>query len=181
MRKLPWILMLFLLIVGCGTRNVMVVDPVGRPMPNPHYILEAIGTPISVMFYYQESERIKDKDGTIIEKPSFHPIFETNTIPWSEDHSLYAVLEIYNPKQIEYSVMETRSIKTKGGGDIRTYKEVATSTATFRSLKIPLPYWKGLKDVNHRLELKAEKDTVLTMGDFNYILKEGGENVNSNR
>jgi hypothetical protein len=177
-------IVLALFIVGCATQKYNVVDPAGRKLPNPHYVLNGIGNDISVMFYYMEVSEVRDIDGTSLKTPSFIPLHEKKIFTWEEDHSLFLVTEVHNPKKVKYSVYEKWQIKY-WSFDLRTdgfYHKIAESQAQFRRYQIRLPYVEdGIREVRHHLEIRVGDGEIPSMmiGDFVYqVKKKGGEQTN---
>ena len=102
MKKLM-ILPIIILLVGCASNMKMkVVDPVGRQIPTPHYVLRRLSTNMTATFYYVLMKTEKDLDGTLLSHPTYLPM--NKIYKATSKDILLLVIEVSNPKRNEYTL-----------------------------------------------------------------------------
>lgn len=171
MKKL---LIVFLIIftIGCSSTPPVIVDPVGRQFPIPHYFLQDTrGYGLSVVFYYSTFQEVKDLDGAVIQKPIYLEMQKINEIP--KGSKIVLTIEVYNPNKHTYELWE-RVHLVKNGKD--TYHEsrgsrIATSKLQYRQFVYELSTDPSLKMVSYGVDLSNDKGEMLIhIGKFNYLV-----------
>lgn len=175
MKSIIVILIMFFL-VGCSTiSNLKLVDPAGRELPNPHYVLRSLSNGMTATFYYVAMSEQKDIDGTIISRPTY--ISMTKIYKAKPTTKLLLVIEISNPKKVHYklwSKSHTRFWKKIRGRHERIFAGslLAESRLEYRQFLIDMPVNRKIKDVTFGAQLYGEDGIVLMyFGDFHYQIK----------
>jgi len=164
------IFILFILLTGCAARRPQFVDPTGRLLPNPHYMMQTIGYPIAVVFYYAAYEEVEDVDGSKVKSPEYLSLFEHHNIDAKKIKAITLTMEIQNPREIEYSLYQEIIIKGKEVKTILEGGRANTSNMSYRQYVFNLPYGTDVLDVDHHLSLLVEGNEMLRIGHFQYHL-----------
>jgi len=161
------------LLVSCATIKAEVKDPVGRTMPDPHYVLQPVGYPILITFYYTAFEQKKDLDGTIIAIPKYLPI-KSHDIFADKTKAVTLTIEVNNPNRIEYSLYQQASVIIgKNFGERKEVKlggELNRSNISYRQFQYKLPYGKDVRKVDYLVTLKIDNQELARLGNFQYNL-----------
>ena len=154
-------------VTGCASMHVQYVDPISRSIPEPHYVLQGIGTPIKVLFYYTIFERIIDVDGSIINKPHYLDLLKKHNIVSSKYKAITITIEIANPTEVKYSLYQQMIInkKVQSGGVLNI------SNQPYRQFVYKLPFNKDILNVDHHIKLYIDKVEIMRIGHFQYHLK----------
>lgn len=169
---------IILLLVGCASVKTEFVDPYGRQLPNPNYVLQVVGEPIMVVFYYTAYEQVKDLDGSLISKPTFLDMFQYHNLSADKYSDLTLTIEVRNPKELEYSLFEQVKFDKDGktmfqGGNVRK------SNQPYRLFMYHLPLGKSIRSASHSITMKKENTNVMQIGSFRYdFYTKGGDKVN---
>jgi hypothetical protein len=163
------------LLVSCATIKAEVKDPVGRVMPEPHYVLQPVGYPILVTFYYTAFEVEKDLDGTGIAVPTYLPISnQPIDLFANKTKAVTLTIEVNNPSGIEYSLSQQVDLELgKGFGKRKEVKlggEINRSNMKYRQFNYKLPYGDDVRKVDHLLVMRISNNEVARLGDFRYNL-----------
>lgn len=184
MKKLLFIF-LIIFAVGCSSTPVkpVVVDPVGRQFPTPHYSLQDMrGYGLGVVFYYTTYQEIKDLDGTVIQKPIYLDMLKINDIPKGSRTVL--TIEILNQKQKRYALWErVQLIKQDSKTNIPDARggRLAVSNLGYRQYVYELPTSPDIKSVNYGIDIIGEDGSILMhVGDFNYLVSGSSFKVSNN-
>lgn len=167
------VLPIIFLLIGCATSmNMKVTDPAGRSLPTPHYYLRSLSTDLTATFYYVLLNTEKDLDGTTIAHPTYLPM---NRIYKANDKDvLLLVIEISNPKKIEYNLWsETRTVYWKKSfrRNNRSYSGhlLAKSKVEYRQYAFKMPVSDKIKEVSYGVRLYEKSNiTLMYFGDFHY-------------
>lgn len=176
MRKIVTLICMMLL-VGCATVKTEFVDPYGRQMPNPHFVLQAVGEPLLVTFYYTAYEEIKDVDGSSIAKPTFLDFRSYQNLSVEKYKAITLTIEVRNPKNVEYSLYEQVKYDTANyGGKVQKGGEINRSNQAYRQFVYRLPCKDGVRAVDHVVIVHANDHEIMRIGHFRYDLyAKGGE------
>jgi hypothetical protein len=170
MRKII-LLFLSLLIVGCATTiKSTYVDPTGRQLPVPHYVLQSTSDKMQATFYYALLKGKKDLDGTTIRIPTYLPLKEQE-IQFEKNNILELTIELLNMNQSRYVLWETYRIVYENNHVSYCGKRLATTNFNYRKFECLLPYSKDIKKVEYKIEIQSKGLTVMTIGNFQYVLK----------
>ena len=171
-------LLLIMLLFRCATIKTEYVDPHGRQLPDPHYVLKAVGMPILVTFYYTAYEEVKDLDGTIVSKPVFLDSLTYQNLSAKKYKALTLTIEVRNPQEIEYSFYEqikydeadTGKVIHKGG-------RIKRSNLSYRQIVYHLPCEDGYRSVDQVVIMEVDNHEIMRIGHFRYDLyqSKGGE------
>lgn len=178
MNRFLSIILIFTLIsitVSCSsTPKVNVVDPSGRPLPNPHYTLKTIGeeNKVSTMYYYTFYSNEKDLDGQLL----MHPIYQDRkgqvTYDLDDTSGLTLTIEIFNPEKIKYSLWKRVVITTKDGKQMYEGDRLALSDKPYRFHIIELPLNKEFEKVEYDVSLIGKKgESLMHFGPYEYGVK----------
>lgn len=170
-RKYVALLLSMLFFVGCASVNTQFVDPLGRQMPSPHYVLQVVGLPLYVSFYYTAFETIEDLDGSTIAKPIFLDFLTHHDLYAQKHKSVTLTIEVKNPKHIEYSLYEHLQMEVgKARTEVQKGGEIYRSNLEYRQFVIQLPYGKDVRSVDHSIMFQIDKSDVLQIGSLRYNL-----------
>lgn len=154
-----------LLVSGCASNRVTVVDSRGRPIPTPHYSL--FSGNMSVTFYYAKISQIKDVDGSLLLNYDF---LHLNKNHWfTNDDDVILTIEITNPNRITYQVIEKIQYDL---GRKESGRTVGISNQQYRQHSITLPT-NDYSFITHYVEVQSDGYLLFKIGNFNYNLKEG--------
>ena len=167
---------LFLLLVGCATTtNMKIIDPTGRELPTPHYVLQSSSTNLTATFFYASMSQVKDTDGTIIYHPTYLPM--TKIYKATPATKLLLVIEVSNPKKIQYkfwSEMHITYWKKSRGRYNSTFaaSQLAKSKMEYRQFIFDMPVSEKIKKVSYGVNLFDQSGNILMyFGDFHYQIK----------
>ena len=170
-RKYVTLLLSMLFLVGCSTTHTVLKDPIGRQMPSPHYVLQVVGLPLYVSFYYTAFETIEDLDGSEIAKPVFLDFITPHDIYAQKYKAITLTIEISNAKNIEYSLYEHLKMEVKNPSkEIQKGGEVARSNLEYRQFVFQLPYGNDVRFVDHTIMFQIDNSDVLQIGSLRYNL-----------
>jgi hypothetical protein len=172
--KLFVFFIIFVTVIGCASsQKPTVVDPVGRRMPTPHYVLRDMrGHGIEVLFYYTLYDGVKDVDGTTQSNPIYLEIMKTNE--FAKGAKVVLTMEVHNPNKQLYELWERVQIVKAGKED--AYPEarggrIAASNLTYRQFVYELSTDPSLKTVSYGIDLFNDKgEMLLHIGKFNYLV-----------
>jgi len=165
------LVLVMLLFVGCSTINTKLTDPIGRQMPSPHYVMQVVGQPLYVSFYYTAFETVTDLDGSVIAKPVFLDFLTFHDLYAQRTKAITLTLEVSNPKHIEYSLYE--QLKMEVGNSRKEVRRGGTlnrSNLEYRQFSFQLPYGKDVRSVDHLVMFQVEGQDVLQIGNLRYNL-----------
>ncbi len=155
-------------LTGCASTHIQYVDPITRSIPEPHYVLQGIGTPIKVLFYYTAFEEIRDVDGSIINRPHYLDLLKKHNVG-DRYKAITLTIEIANPTELEYSLYQTiinsKKNKVQSGGIINR------SNQPYRQFVYKLPLSKDGMDVDYHIKLCIDSNEIMRIGHFKYRLK----------
>ena len=181
MKKRSVLLILCLFLIGCSTTtNLKLIDPTGRELPKPHYVLKSFYGSITATFYYASLSEIKDVDGTIISKPNYLSMYPTHTIKPTD--TMMLVIEVSNPHKIEYEVWEDVTIKQKENGVKVIGAELASSKLAYRQFLLAMPNSDEVEEVIYRAKIFEPRSSmpIIRFGTFHYKIKKEREVVRTN-
>ena len=164
-------LMIFLLFTGCASVNTKLIDPTGRAMPDPHYVLRAVGTPLTATFYYTAFKVVKDVDGTLVSTPVFLDFLTFHDIDSEKYKNVTLTIEVNNPDNIEFSLYQTLDMEIgKGRTKVQKGGEIKESNLSYRQFIYHLPLGEEIRTVDQHVTLSIENDVVMMIGNFRYNL-----------
>ena len=171
MRKrfyLPLMIMLF--VVGCATTiKPTYVDPTGRQLPIPHYVLQDLSGELTFTFYYTLFEKYKDLDGTVLRSPQYLDLLKFHEFERSEDSEIVLTIEVLNPKQIEYYIWQKVRVVNQDNTISYLGGELASSNSRYRCYNFQLPKNNTVKEVNFGLDvINSYGNIIMRIGDFRY-------------
>lgn len=177
LKKYPFIFILFLILMGCSTHKVQLVDPSLRAIPDPHFVLEGVGQPITVLFYYSAFEGVEDIDGTIVANPRYLDFLRHHDIFTNKIKAITVTIEVSNPEGLDYSLVETVSLKVKKLGDVQSGRTLNSSNLIHRQFVYELPLGSNVRDVDHCIKVFTGGNEIMRIGHFRYhvIHSKGGE------
>lgn len=178
MRKTITMIICFFLI-GCSTRaNLKIINPTGRDLPSPHYVLKSMQRNLVATFYYISLSKVQDIDGTMIPKPKYIPLHKVYTTEPATE--LMLIIEISNPERIEYKLWKEVSIEDKNG-HTEMGAELAKSNLEYRQFVLSMPNNSEIKEVFYNVKIYENKSErpLMYLGNFHYKIK-GKEVVSDN-
>ena len=162
---------ILLLITGCSTFNATIQDPTGRIIPNPHYVLQAVGLPLTVTFYYVALKEIKDVDGSVIIEPEYLDLLTFHDIQFKKYKGILLVIEVNNPLEWEYTFHETKIIKIgKNLIEVQVGGILNSSNLKYRQFVYALPYDPYIHNVDHLVTVSVHERDIMRIGNFRYNL-----------
>jgi len=170
MHKNYFLLVLFLMAVGCSAPKLNVMTTTGAALPNPHYFVSSTSeTSIRAVFYYVGLVVIKDVDHS----SQYTPVYldrNTKYIKSGKFQELQLVLQVYNPNKTTYMVQTLKRVKTSNyKPPIDTHGLVAVSKLNYREYVFRLPI-EGEDNISYNVALLSEdgKETYMSTGKFTY-------------
>jgi len=172
MKKLILILLLFL--CSCISVKPTYILNSGRPIANPNYVLNDTGTSgLRLTFWFTSFKAVVDKDKTAVLIPSNEKMLTKLT--FDDTMVLMNVnVEIYNPKQVQYTFKYETKIKKEVKTIIFTdYKQTVggISNLQFRSYSVDLPVDKSILSGQFKGEILVNGEPMFLIGPFNYERK----------
>ena len=168
------LLLLILLNVGCATNKINIIDSAGRQIPSPHYLLMSTSDlQIQTISYWATLKCHHDLDGTIIKHPTFIPYNKDYKFSIKKYSYVTLTIEVYNPKQITYKLIENITFNRKYRKYNQTIKQmIGNSNLPYRQFTINLPFHKrDIGYIQYGVELMTIDDyPIMHFGDLNYQL-----------
>lgn len=162
-------IIIFFTTTACSTINTKIYDPTGRAMPDPHYVLQAMGTPLTVSFYYSAFQQIKDIDGTIIPKPVFLDFLKFHDLYAEKYKTVILTIEVNNPTNIEYSLYQQLRMEVgKSKNEIQIGRELSRSNLAYRQFVYHLPFGEDIRTVDQLIILQINGRNIVRIGNFRY-------------
>lgn len=169
---LPVFIML-LLAIGC-TQKINLVDPYGRPLPDPAYRAQDLsGSELNCIFYFIKYESKIDKDGTKISKPTY--------LNWHKKHAfnvgdeVQMVVEMHNPNAIEYIIFDRIAASVKMGvfkDSIGKSVRHGYSNQDFRVFQFVIPTNIKAEFIVFSIDVtNPEGDPLFRVGNFKYSVE----------
>jgi hypothetical protein len=166
-----YVILSMLFFASCAATDITVKDPIGRELPDPHYVLKGIDTPITVMFYYTAFQNVTDVDGSVIQRPTFLDLYKFHNLDINEYETITLTMEIHNPENLKYSLYQKIAYEK---GDMRDEYEIGglanQSNLPYRQFVYNLPTGEDIKFACHSLSLGTDNGIVMQMGPFQYNL-----------
>ena len=165
------LLVAILMLCSCATINTNYIDPTGRTLPNPHYALRIIDTPIQVVFYYASYEETIDVDGTVIGNPTYLNYLDHHEFYGKKVKAVTLTIEVNNPSGIEYTLYQTLNVKFRKDSVNVTEKKIGKmnrSNLPYRQFVFHLPYGKTVRDVDNLISFRLNDNEVARIGNFRY-------------
>lgn len=173
MKKQALLLFLILLCIGCAGPKVNLIDPTGRSIPNPHYMLMSTSNQIQTVSYWATFKSSKDLDGSTIQHPTFIPYNKDYKFSLRNYSYVTLTIEVKNPQQIKYQLIENVTFIRKYERSAKfNRKVIGVSNLPYRQFKINLPFRKeDLGKIQYGVELMTIDDyPIMRFGDLNYKL-----------
>lgn len=169
MKRHATLLIAILLITGCSTINTTIQDPTGRTVPTPHYVLQAVGIPLTATFYYVALKEIKDVDGSVIIEPEYLDFLKFYDIQFKKYKGILLVIEVNNPLELKYTFHESKLTKVgKNLIDVRVGGILNSSNLKYRQFVYELPYGQHIHTVDHLITVSAGARDIMRIGNFRY-------------
>ena len=163
--------------LGCVAPSQMtVVDNVGRITPSPSYTLSDTQQTMFVSFWVALYEVKQDVDSVVL-VPKFIELNKMYDIDLSKYVKMTLVMEVHNPKQIQYDLSrrfiykKDKKLMTDGG-------PMGLSNLPHRSYKFDLPLENGLKDCHYSITIHGKTNqgmVLIHVGEIQYSTYGGGE------
>jgi len=140
-------------------------------MPKPSYQIQDLAGRFKTNFYYAEVSTFKDLDGTEMKRAeNFIPVYTKHKLK-DKSETVNVVIQVFNPKKINYLIIETSNIvRQEGYKEIRDYKKgaiAAKSNLEYREYIFKLPA-KSVKSAECEFILVSEGEHVFTFGKLEY-------------
>lgn len=162
-------LFLFFLVIGCATQqNLTITDNIGRLTPTPSYQLEDVNKKIRAVFWYESHKVIQDVDGSNVKMPVY---LSRNDKKLFLDDKISLRVEIYNPRRITYTLIESLSYQIETGNNMLAGRPVSISNLPYRIYNIQIPLKAGAKDASYGIIVSEKGGSPLVyLGDFQYTI-----------
>lgn len=174
---LRYVTLLFLCILifsGCAGREIKIIDPAGRLIPTPHYLLMSTGDlQIQTVSYWAKFKQEKDLDGSLILQPIFIPFTEDYKFSMKKYSHVSLTLEIRNPKRVEYKIIEKYSSVGKSTEGVKYNRRVVgVSDIEYRQFVINLPFCiEDIGKIQYGVDLVTNDEMpIMHFGNLNYVL-----------
>lgn len=166
------LVIIVLTAVGCAsTPNLTVINPMGEPMPEPHYVMKDIGKQVQVTFWIKAVSWREDLDKTLQPMPMFLKRNESYNFSTSKFDRIILVMKVYNPRNIKYNIFTRQVVDYKDGGTMNNLSQVAASDLQFRAHEFFLPYSEGIKTVKVSFEVQGlDGQTLVRTGNLKYSI-----------
>jgi len=166
-------LLVIFLFVGCAP-NVKLIEPTGRQIPSPQYMLQSTSDiQIQTVSYWASFKSKKDLDGTTILKPKFIPYTRSYVFSRKKFSGVTLTVEVKNPKLVKYQLLEHLTIVDERRRNVKYNRRiVGISDLYYRLFTINLPFREEhLGKVTYGLDLIVEDGMpIMHFGDLNYNL-----------
>lgn len=174
LKHVTLLIVMAMVLVGCSTMKVNLVDPAGRKMPDPHYVLSTVGYPITILFYYAAFEGAVDLDGSFVGSPRYVDFMKEHEFYASKVKAVVLTIEVNNPTGLEYSLYHKLNLRIKKDSintkEVQAGGEVNRSNLKYRQFVYQLPYGKKIRNVDSLVIFSVEKNEVARIGNFRYNL-----------
>lgn len=165
---------IMLLLIGCASVQTNWVDPAGRPLPDPSYTLNPIGTNMRVTFFYAGIKSTKDVDGSDVVSLDYLDMLKPDQdIFASKYQGVCLIIQVHNPEQVEYSLYEKTIMKVGQSfksTEVQKGGERNVSKLPYRQFVYDLPFGEKIVEVDHLVILSIQDEEVLRIGNFRYHL-----------
>ena len=166
------ILLINVFCFSCAGPRLFVVDPAGRQIPIPHYVLFSTSDlNIQTVFYWSKNKSKQDLDGMYLSYPQYLDISKTYTFSRRDITSISVTIEIGNPKEVCYELYQNiRIIDTKKSNITYTRKSIGKSNTQYRQFVVYLPFDKKTNTVSCEFSVVSCSDSseVMRLGNFKY-------------
>lgn len=161
-----------LVTFGCAnTPNLTVINPMGEPMPEPHYVMKDVNGQVQVTFWLKAVGWKEDLDKTLQPIPMFLRRNEKYNFSTSSYDRLVLVMKVYNPRNVKYNIFTRQAVDFKDGGSMAGLSQIAASDLSFRTHEFFLPFSEGIKTVKVSYEVQGlDGRTLVRTGNFNYSI-----------
>jgi hypothetical protein len=171
------ILFLLMLLIGCAAPQVNLVDPMGRILPNPHYVLISTGElQLQTLFYWSKVNYEKDLDGKYVHQSKYLYLHDLQTLNLYDAKSVVITLEVSNPKRISYEVIQNMKVVGTERGHVSYIADsVGKSNMPYRRFTVDLPFDKKTRNVQCGLRLVncADHSEIMRIEKFSYTITHG--------
>ena len=170
MKKQAVLLFLIFLFIGCAGPRFKLIDPTGRSIPTPHYMLQSTSDlNIQTVSYWATFKSSKDLDGSLIQHPTFIPYNKDYKFSRKKYSYVTLTIEVNNPKRIKYQLVEKFTFIRKHKREYNR-KIVGSSNLPYRQFQINLPFHsKDSGKVKYGVDLMTIDDyPVMRFGNINY-------------
>jgi hypothetical protein len=142
-------------------------------LANPNYVLQDInGTDVLVTFWFTAFTTVKDIDGTIIYIPHTLTMDEEQFLK-KDVKKLTMTVEVYNPRQVEYSISYDEISKINGRkSTYRGFGIVAISDLTYRLHTLDLSFSENLTSSTFSVKIYSRDIPLFMLGPLQY--RKGG-------
>ncbi len=168
------LLLSILLFSGCGVKNIQLIDPTGRQIPTPHYMLMSTSDlNIQTVSYWATFKSKQDLDGSIIQHPTFIPYTKDYKFSMKKYSHVCLTIEVRNPKRIEYKLVEKITTMKKHESYAKyNRKVVGISDLPYRQFIINLPFHKeDIGKIQYGVDLvTVDNFPIMHFGNINYRL-----------
>jgi hypothetical protein len=174
MKKQVLLLFFIFLCVGCAGPRINLVDPAGRAIPTPHYMLMSTSDlQLQTVSYWAKYKSKQDLDGSIILQPTFLPY----TIDYKFSMKTYShvtlTVEVLNPKRVKYKLIEKVTAIGRYSKCTKINRRIiGISDLRYRQFTINLPFRKeDIGKIQYGVDLITIDDfPIMHFGNFNYKL-----------
>ena len=160
-----------LFFISCAGPSIVLKDQLGRKLPDPHYVLQGINNPITVLFYYTAFQKVVDVDNSIVFTPFFLDLYTFHNIDTKKYEMITLTIEVNNPENLKYSLYEKIEYER---GDMRNEYIIGglsrSSDLQYRQYVYNLPFKEEVKYAKHLITLTINDQTILQIGEFQYNL-----------
>jgi hypothetical protein len=171
-----WVLIVAVFFIGCAAPSLVIKDPAGREMPDPHYVLEGINYPVRVMFYYTAFGSIEDDDGTNVHQPVYLNMMEFHNIDRTKYDMVMLTIEIHNPYNHKYKLLEQVQYGQMVEDvvvDITSGRVLNASSLEYRQFVYVLPFGEDISFADYLITMVIEDEPILQIGNFRYQISQG--------
>lgn len=173
MKKQFIVLCIILMCMSCASAKVRYIDPTGRTIPTPHYMLQSTTNQIQTVSYWATFKSERDLDGSLIQHPTFIPFDEEYKFSRKKYSCVTLTIEVNNPNQIDYQLVESVTfIRKYERKAIYRRKVIGVSNLPYRQFTINLPFQeRDIGKIQYGVELMTvDEYPIMHFGDLNYKL-----------
>jgi len=171
MKKQAVLLFLIFLFIGCAGPHINWVDPAGRVIPRPHYMLQSTSDlNIQTVSYWAKYKSKQDLDGSMILDPTFLPYTKDYKFSMKKYSHVTLTVEVLNPNRVKYKLVEKVTVI---GKHLKINRRIiGISNLRYRQFTINLPFRKeDLGKIQYGVDLITIDDMpIMHFGNLNYIL-----------
>ena len=162
-------LAVLLIVFGCQTPIVNMVNPDGETTPKPFYRAKTTnGSHLTFTWFYVKYEGVKDVDKSTQYMPTYLDVKKKHDFLITKVHSAKMVLRVFNPLEQKYKVYLSQKFRYRHTGDSNSYTLQGTSKLQYREWTFDIPINKHIRKGSVLAEVHGSKNLLMRSKRFQY-------------